>query len=324
MKTLKFISGVVSGVLLLEVVIRLISPVIGPPQTSWQIQQQAKIIKIRERPADLGPIDLVIMGDSTGKDGVDPAILDANIGESFHSFNASLNSSTTYTIMKQFREILLHARPKYLLIIIGPGTSRSSDVDKSVQTYDDATRVASLSGIKGVLNRNLYLYRYRNNIRDPFIVNTLFRSIRYQSLREGVVYRNVDTMKQNGDSIFPRTLTTNASGKWEGPLKEPLLQISEYPKATMQHLLAIQNDCHKKGVEMILSTVPTSSYNPIYRGLASGMAKELNVYLIQGNDATRDLSDFSDGVHLNALGAEKYSKFLGKQISTRIWSSANQ
>jgi hypothetical protein len=130
-------------------------------------------------------------------------------------------------------------------------------------------------------------------------------------------------MKQNGDSIFPRTLAANASGRWEKPLKEPLLQISEYPKATMQHLLMVQNECKKKGVEMILSTVPTSSYDPIYRGLVSGMAEELNVYLIQGNDATRDLSDFSDGVHLNASGAEKYSKFLGKQISNRIGRSAN-
>lgn len=321
MKTLKFICGVVSGVLLLEVTIRLISPVIGPPQTSWQIQQQAKIIKISERPADLGPIDLVIMGDSTGKDGVDPEILDDNIREGFHSFNASLNSSTTYTIMKQFTEILPYARPKYLLIILGPGTSRSSDVDQSVQIYDEAASVAAFSGIKGSLNRNLYLYRYRNNIRDPFIVNTLFRSFRYQSLREGVVYRNVDTMKQNGDSIFPRTLTASASGRWEKPSKEPLLQISEYPKATLQHLLAIQNECEKEGVEMILSTVPTSSYDPIYRGFVRGMAKELNVYFIQGNDATRDLSDFSDGVHLNALGAEKFSKFLGKKISTRIGHS---
>lgn len=323
MKTLKFISGVASGCLLLEIIIRIISPVIGPPQTSWQIQQQAKIIKIRERPADLGSIDLLIMGDSTGKDGVDPEILDENILDGFHSFNASLNSSTTYTIMKQFREILPYARPKYLLIVLGPGTSRSSDVDQSAQTYDEAARISAAVGIKGALNRNLYLYRYRNNLRDPFIVNTLFRSIRYQSLREGVVYRNVDTMKQNGDSIFPRTFAANATGEWEKPKKEPLLQISEYPKATMEHLLAIQRECKKKGIEMILSTVPTSNYSPTYVGLVSAIAKRLNIYFIEGNNATRDLSDFSDGVHLNALGAEKYSIFLGKQLSTRMGLSTN-
>ena len=98
MKILKFFSGILTGVLFLEVVMRLVSPIIGPPQTVWQIQQQAKVIKIRERPADLGSIDLITLGDSTGKEGIDPDILDFSVGKGFHSFNASLNSSTTYTI----------------------------------------------------------------------------------------------------------------------------------------------------------------------------------------------------------------------------------
>lgn len=314
MKILKFFSGIITGVLVLEAILRLVSPIIGPPQTVWQIQQQAKVIKIRERPADLGSIDLITMGDSTGKEGIDPDILDSSVGKGFHSFNASLNSSTTYTIMKQFQEILQYSKPKYLLILLGPGTSRNSDVDESVQTYDKAASAEMSSGIKGLLNRNLYLYRYRNNIRDPFILNTVYRSIRYQSLREGVIYRNVDTMKFNGDSSFARTLNSYATGKWELPISEPFLKITNYPAATMRHLRIIQVECKRIGAKLVLGTVPTNSYNPKYRALIGSIAKQIGSDFFQGNNATSNLADFSDGVHLNAVGAEKLSKFIGIEL----------
>lgn len=318
MKKLKFISGIISGVLLLEVILHLISPIIGPPQTAWQIQQQAKIIKLRERPANLGSINLIVMGDSTAKEGVDPDILDSRVGQGFHSFNASLNSSTTYTIMKQFMEILESSKPEFLLVMIGPGTFRESDTDESAQTYDGAASAEVSSGVKGFLNRNFYLYRYRNSIRDPFILNTFYRSIRYQSLREGVVYRNVDTMKFNGDSSFPRTLNSYASGKWDLPTDELFPQITDYPAATMRHLRLLRIECEKIRAKLILSTVPTSSYNPKYRALVSSMAQQLGVEFIQGNNATTDLADFSDGVHLNAVGAEKLSRYVGEVLATLL------
>lgn len=314
MKILKFLSGIITGVLLLEVIVRLVSPIIGPPQIVWQIQQQAKVIKIRERPVNLGSIDLIIMGDSTGKEGVDPDILDASVGEGFHSFNASLNSSTTYTIMKQFEEILQYSKPKLLLIVLGPTTSRNSDLDESVKTYDKAASAEISSGSKGLLNRNFYLYRYRNSIRDPFILNTIYRSIRFQSLREGVIYRNVDTMKFNGDSSFARNLNSYSTGQWQLPTSEPVLQITQYPAATMRHLSIIRAKCKRIGAKLVLTTVPTSSYDPMYRALTSSIAKKLDVSFIQGNESTKDFSDFSDGVHLNAVGAAKLSKFLGIEL----------
>lgn len=318
MKILKFSSGIITGVLLLEVIMHLVSPIIGPPQIVWQIQQQAKVIKIRERPVDLGLIDLLIMGDSTGKEGVDPDILDTSVGEDFHSFNASLNSSTTYTIMKQFMEILQSTNPKLLLVILGPGTSRDSDADESVQTYDRAVSAEVSSGIRGFLNRNFYVYRYRNSIRDPFILNTFYRSVRYQSLREGVIYRNVDTMKFNGDSSFARTLNSYSTGKWDLPMSEPFLEISNYPVATMRHLRIMQAECNRIGAELVLSTVPTNTYNPKYRALVNSMAKQVGAEFIQGNNATTDLADFSDGVHLNARGAEKLSRFIGEALVTTL------
>ena len=314
MRILKLLSGIITGIFLLEVIMRLASPIIGPPQTVWQIQQQAKVIKIKERPSALGPIDLVIMGDSTGKEGVDPDILDAAVGEGFHSFNASLNSSTTYTIMKQFQEILRYSKPKYLLIMLGPGTSRDSDVDESAKTYDKAASAEQVSEIKSFLNSNFYLYRYRNNIRDPFILNTLYRSIRYQSLREGVIYRNVDTMKFNGDSSFARTLNSYSTGRWQLPTSESALTITHFPAATMRHLRILQAECVKIGAKLVLATVPTNSYNPNYRAQVGAIAKQLDIQFIQGNDATTDFSDFSDGVHLNENGAKKLSKLIGIEL----------
>lgn len=314
MKIFKLISGMVSAVLLLEIVMRLASPIIGPPQTVWQIQQQAKLIKIQERPSALGAIDMVIMGDSTGKEGVDPDVLDAVVGGGFHSFNASLNSSTTYTIMKQYKDILRHSKPKYLLIMMGPNISRESDVDVSVETYNIAASAHQGVGIKSFISRNFYLYRYRNNIRDPFILNTLYRSIRFRSLREGVVYRNVDTMKFNGDSSFARTLNSYATGQWQLPATETLEKPSRFPRATMRHLRIMKAESQKIGAKLILATVPTNTYNPNYRALVSAIAEQIDVGFIQGNNATTKFSDFSDGVHLNKIGAQRLSDLIGLEL----------
>jgi len=259
---------------------------------------------------------LVIMGDSTAREGIDPDALDAVVGEGFHTFNAALNSSTTYTIMKQADLVLRYAKPRFLLVLLGPGTSRESDIDEVAQTYDIATKVGESNSLKKFFERYLYLYKYRNNLRDPFILNTFYRSIRYQSLREGVVYRNVDTIKFNGDSIFPRGNFPFAEGKWQLPSNEPQGLALDLPTATIAHLQNLLKTCEKTKSTLILGTVPTSQLNQNYRSLVSSMALHLGVAFIQGNDATTNSKNFSDGTHLNRDGAMILSRYIGERIRT--------
>ena len=56
------------------------------------------------------------------------------------------------------------------------------------------------------------------------------------------------------------------------------------------------------------------SYNIKYRALESSIAKQLGVDFIHGNNTTTNLTDFSDGVHINAVGAEKLSEFIGVEL----------
>jgi lysophospholipase L1-like esterase len=121
-------------------------------------------------------------------------------------------------------------------------------------------------------------------------------------------------MKFNGDSSFARTLNSYASGNWELPKSEPTFKITNYPAATMRHLRIVQEECKKIGAKLVLSTVPTNSYNPKYRVLARSIGKQLGLDFIQGNNATTNLADFSDGVHLNAVGARKLSELIGTEL----------
>jgi hypothetical protein len=316
MNKLRFLLGILIAVFFCETLVRLASPVIGPSQNVWQIQQQAKVIKLQERPKDLGLIDLVIMGDSTAKEGIDPEVLDTVVGDGFHTFNAALNSSTSYTILKQADLVLRYAKPRFLLVLIGPGTWRESDIDEVAQTYDLTSNVDESNTLKKFFERYLYLYKYRNSLRDPFILNTFIRSIRYQSLREGVVYRNVDTIKFNGDSIFPRGNFSFAEGKWQLPLNEPGGLVLDLPTATMVHLQNLLETCERTKTTLILGTVPTSQLNQDYRSLVASMAFNLGVEFIQGNDATTNSMDFSDGVHLNSNGAMILSSYVGEWFQT--------
>ena len=80
----------------------------------------------------------------------------------------------------------------------------------------------------------------------------------------------------------------------------------------------MQAECNRIGAKFVLSTVPTNTYNPKYRALVSSMAKQIGAEFTQGNNATTDLADFSDGVHLNARGAEKLSRFIGEALVTAL------
>ena len=82
----------------------------------------------------------------------------------------------------------------------------------------------------------------------------------------------------------------------------------------MRHLRIVQEECKKIGAKLVLSTVPTNSYNPKYRVLARSIGKQLGLDFIQGNNATTNLADFSDGVHLNAVGARKLSELIGTEL----------
>ena len=100
------------------------------------------------------------------------------------------------------------------------------------------------------------------------------------------------------------------------PLNEPQGLALHLPTATIAHLQNLLKTCKKSETTLILGTVPTSQLNQNYRSLVSSMALHLGVDFIQGNDATTNSKDFSDGTHLNRDGAMILSRYVGERIQT--------
>lgn len=156
----------------------------------------------------------------------------------------------------------------------------------------------------------------RSDLKSIMIPQALYRSIRYRSLRESVIYPDVDTMKFNRDSSFARALNSYSTGKWQLPTGETAPTVAHFPTAIMRHLRILQTECQKIGAKLVLATVLTNSYNPNYRALVGAVGMQLDASFIQGNDTTTDFSDFSDGVQLNSSGATLLSRFIGLELKS--------
>jgi hypothetical protein len=85
-------------------------------------------------------------------------------------------------------------------------------------------------------------------------------------------------------------------------------------KGSLKYLIEIRDVAKSKGVNLIIGTVPTLSFDPLYRNSVQQIARELGVGFVQGNDAVGQGRFFQDGVHLNQSGATEFSKFLAQEL----------
>jgi hypothetical protein len=303
-QTSMFLLGILIACLLLEGTTRLISPLLGPPLLKWNTMEDAKTLKLKEFGNQFSSPKYVLMGNSATLIGFNPTIFDSSAGlPAGSSFNAAMNGSE----IKELRDfacsyIINTVRPKNLVILF------SNVAMAQNESYEGKLQSESL------LARYSYLYKYRNTFRDPMTVNTFIRILKFQDLRQGIVYRWADNLDAFGYTKYPTTTNEFSDPGWD-PTSVPADSSSAtVDKGNLKYLIEIRDVAKSKGVNLIIGTVPTLALDPLYRNSIQQIARELGVGFVQGNDAVGQGRFFQDGVHLNQSGATEFSKFLAQEL----------
>ena len=301
-----FVCGILISVISLEITVRAMSPLLGPPLVKWNTMEDAKILKLEELRVKNPEPKYIFMGNSTVLIGFNPTVFDTEAAlPPNSSFNAAMNGSE----IKQIRDfacgyILREIHPKNLVILFSnPAMALNAEYNGSV-AEDSA------------LENNFFLYRYRNTFRDPMTLNTFVRVLKFRDTRQGIVYRWADNLDDFGYTKYATTEASIEDPGWDSSeitkTSSPLFPTVN--KAGLKYLLEIRDSAHAKGGKLIIGTVPTLSFDPNYRDAIKQMAKYLGVSFVQGNDAVGQGKYFQDGVHLNKQGAAVFSKFLALEL----------
>jgi len=302
-----FISGLLISITFLEGAVRVISPLLGPPLSKWNTMEDAKILKLQEFRLNYQDPHYVFMGNSTTLIGVNPSVFDIESKlPPGSSFNAAMNGSE----IKQIRDfacgyIIKNVNPKNLVILFS-NVGMASDTDY-VEQKTNSSSIGMYS----------YIYRYRNTFRDPMTINTFMRIAIYRDTRQGLVYRWADNLDDFGYTKYATSNSAIINPGWD-PNRSRNFQELSLPRIdarSMKYLKEIRDYTLVSGGRLIIGTVPTLTFDPVYRGAIEEMAKYLGVGFVQGNDALGEGKYFQDEVHLNQMGATTFSKFLSSELA---------
>ena len=304
-KVFLFVLGIILSAMVIEVGVRAISPLLGPPLVSWNTMEDAKKLKLEEFLKKYQNPEFVFMGNSTTLIGVRPNIFDESadlpVGS---SFNAGMNGSDIKA-MRDFAigHIIKNVKPRNLVMLF---SNTNMIEDRGYQKL----KIQAPSLIS-----NSYFYKYRNTFKDPMTVNTLLRIAKYRDARQGIVYRWADNLDDFGYTRYPITTTRFPEPGWD-PVTEIendegsyLVDVSQF-----RYLLEVRDFARNNGVNLVIGTVPLPSQDNQYRTTIREIANRFGIDFIQGNNAIGEGKYFQDIVHLNKDGSRIFSDYLGQKL----------
>lgn len=304
--------GIIVGLLLFEGILRLLSPLLGPPLVSWNTMQDAKLYKLANLDTKLSP-DTFVLGNSTALIGVNPSVINS-ANQDIRVFNFAMNGSDSLSMVRLATdEIIPNYRVRNLILFFSQGSFRG-DSDFSNHVYELAQPRNGQKSLMSKVISESYFYRYRNMIRDPMVLNSLIRSAIFFSTDQGIVARWASDLDESGYSLLANPDSEISEG-WNGISEQkevdPEIQL---PVGTISDLEYLKSLVDSRSVSITLATVPTTSYDPIYRLTVERLALLFGFGFIQGNDAAYSGELFQDDVHLNLRGAEVFSRWLAERI----------
>ncbi len=308
----RFFLGLISGIVFLELLIRILSPVIGPPLQSWNTMEDAKKFKLEQLGAKPNG-GVFILGNSTALLGVNSSELSRNLTKNTFVFNAAMNGSDSSTMTELAIDYLIpRYRPRLVIFFFSPGTLLSSR--STLRSGSSLTSSMMPTNIKVQLSQYLRIFEYRNNLRDPMIMNVFRKSLLTRSSGHGIVNSWADDLDSFGFSVFPIS-SNSISGGWSLNAIQPFeLSNEQLPSAAVEDLKAVSSLAQEFGTRLVISTVPLPRLDQEYRSQVEQMARHLNLDFIQGNDAVQKGKYFSDAIHLNSAGSQAFTKFILRKL----------
>ena len=309
---IKISVGVLAGLFLVESLVRITAPIMGPPLKSWNTMQDAK--EYRLNGADSFKRDgIFVLGNSTALIGINPSIISLASQENLQVFNAAMNGSNL-THMKDFALdfIIPKQSPKALVLFLAPGT-----LDMPIEVKARTSLLSSSllpSSARDWLGERFYLFKYRNNLRDPMTLNAFRKSLFSGNTGFGIVNSWANDLDSFGYSRLEYANNSIGGGWSLKDANQSLRYARDFMKSDINSLNKLISVGKVNDTKIIISSVPLPYLDDQYRIQVKSLANSLGITFISGNDAVTSGDYFSDGIHLNKRGAEVFSKFIAQEL----------
>jgi len=310
--SIKISVGMLAGLFLVESLVRITAPIMGPPLKSWNTMQDAKEYKLKG--TDSFKRDgIFVLGNSTALVGINPSVISLASQENLKVFNAAMNGSNL-THMKNFAldYIIPKQSPKALVIFLAPGTlGIPLEVKARISPLSSSLLPSST---RDWLGERFYLFEYRNNLRDPMTLNAFRKSLFSGNTGFGIVNSWANDLDSFGYSRLEYANNSIGGGWSLKDVNQGLRYAAEFMKSDINSLNELVSVGKDNDTTIIISSVPLPYLNEQYRLQVESLANSLGITFISGNDAATSGDYFYDGIHLNKRGAEVFSQFIAQEL----------
>lgn len=252
--------------------------------------------------------DILLIGNSHIMDGVIPMELWKEYGYASHLLCAEYNDMERYPAMLELA--LQYTDPSLVVVDVDNYWEKSPD-DKTLMGYHEFADAYPLTKTK--IRTTLELYPDMERRREILFPFYLYHS-RWNDLSRNDLKKSDTSNYLKGYEYSTKSIPVEIPEIV--PQSEGVLLEDAYGLAALRRLIA---DCKERGIPVLLVTIPYAADVPeqqYLQGLHT-FAQENGVSylnLIPEESLVDESTDYGDAGHLNALGAEKVTGYLGKYI----------
>lgn len=257
------------------------------------------------------PIDIIFVGSSTVQAGLSPMTLYREYGlTAYDRSNSSQVIPVSYAVIM---DAIKRNKPELVVLDIGflyqaddyvdEGSSRKSMDSFKWSKYKSDCINAIMDSSESYTDYVFPILRFHSRWNDLSM-----EDLKYWIYKPSVTY--------NG-----QLLQFADDGKNANVNPYMLDESVGVTERTMAYLKMINNACDDNDVDLLLIKTPMieGNFNNKIDQIVSDFAEQNGLNYVCSVDSYEEIgldknTDFSDGQHMNSLGAEKYSKYIGKYI----------
>jgi hypothetical protein len=308
---------------------RALSPYLDEPLVWGDRATQVKVAQIEAR----GCADVVIAGNSMARDGIQPAIVDADLGVA--TYNAALDAAGPALIDRWLSdEVVPELDPTTVVLAVssidlnGAGAAAAA----AAESYDDS--IMGRDDLVGELGawatEHSDLVRYRTELRQPTVVwAALGRAVRDEPVPHISTDGIAGIIGADGEGLSRRDLEFTGTSVSAAFARDQLLNDFAIGSSQVQSMRALLTELDDDDTDVVVVILPvTDEYVELHPGGADDFEAFLatvdEVAADTGTDVV-DLHDagyadelFADTHHLNGAGSERLSRELADALSGTV------
>ena len=330
------VATLIVTLLIAEGAARLVSPYLTPPLWWYQWIAQAKIEQIHDVAADGGCIGTLTVGSSMTGEGIDPEVL-TSLGTSPLVYDAAINSASAEIVHEWLaNHVLAETTPQVVVMGLAPIdlSVRAAEQITATNRYFSSRAVRSdwLGRLDRAVSQHSVLVRDRPAFRDGDELIDAMRRIKAgdtgpTSVDVTRILTPITdlgyTPRRSQTTWQPDTPEGRRTGKYT---RENFLNDFRLGTDQIDAIGEIADLLADRGVPFIVAETPFTEYatdslpgknadRVAFRDAMTDLAAEHDIAFVPVDPALEIDENFTDPIHLNKVGAARFSEYLNTELA---------